>query len=114
MENNIENQGGLSASHLKELEVVIGQILTNQEIIMQQNKDAIASKKNDRIWGIIKAVIIWVVLPMIAMAYMPQLIAKMTGQISGAMGDKMKNVVQKDSGTIDVEKAAELMQLLGQ
>lgn len=113
MENNIENKGGLSASHLRELESVIGKILTNQEIIMEQNKDAATSKKNDRIWGIIKAVIIWVVLPMIAMAYMPQFIAKMTGQISGAMGDQMKNVVQQGGG-LDIERASELMQLLGQ
>lgn len=111
MENNIENQGGLSASHLKELEAVIGQILTNQEIIMQQNKDAVASKKNDRIWGIIKAVIIWVVLPMIAMAYMPQLIAKMTGQISGVLGEQVQNAASQQLN-IDTNKLSELEQLL--
>ncbi len=113
MENDIEKQGGLSANHLRELESVISQILTNQEIIINQQKELLDSKKMDRIWGIIKAVLIWIVLPMILMAYMPQLIEKMTGQINGVMQKQIQNVTQ-GSGSLDVEKATELINLINQ
>ena len=113
MENDIEKQGGLSANHLKELEAIISQILTNQEIIIAQNKELLDAKKMGRIWSIIKIVLVWIVLPMIAMSYMPKLIESMTGQINGVMQEQMKNAVQQGGG-LDVEKAAELMNLINQ
>lgn len=114
MENNNEQTGGLSASHLQELESVIGQILTNQQVIMEQNKDLLSAKKMGRIWGIAKGILIWIVLPLIAVQLMPQLIESMMGQINGVMGDQMQNMVQQQSSGIDPDKASELMQLLGQ
>jgi RecA/RadA recombinase len=109
MENHTE---GLSASHLKELEGVLSSLLTNQEIIMEQNKELLSAKKHAKIWGIVKFILIWIVLPMIAMSYMPQLIEEMMGQINGAVGGQMQNMVQQNANGIDVERAAELMQLL--
>ena len=113
MENLQNNNEGLSMSHLKELEGVLSSLLTNQEVIIAQNKELLSAKKMGRMWGIIKVVLVWIVLPMIAMQFMPKIIESMMGQINGAVGGQMQNIVQQQSGGIDVDKAAELIQLMG-
>ena len=108
-ENNIEKQGGLSASHLRELEAVISQILTNQEIIIEQNRELLAAKKAAKIWGIIK-IGLFLLLTFGSILFMPAMIKSLTNQVTSNInvGD-----VAKNSGlNIDANQLSELEQLL--
>jgi len=107
--NNIEQQGGLSPSHLKELEGVLSSLLTNQEIIMEQNKELLSAKKYAKIWGIIKLVL-FLLLTFGSVLYLPQIINNIMGEVTSNLN--IDNMVKNKQINIDTNRIKELEQLL--
>ena len=104
--NDIEQQGGLSASHLKELESVLSSLLTNQEIIIEQNRELLAAKKMARIWGIVK-IALFLLLTFGSILYLPQMINNIMGEVTSNLD--VNQVLQQN---IDADRLNELEQLL--
>jgi hypothetical protein len=86
MENQTpQNQEqGLSVDHVKQLEEFLGTLMTNQEIIISQNKEMLSANKTKQMWGIAKF-IFFILITFGSIFYMPQLISKMTEQVSSNM-----------------------------
>jgi predicted nucleic acid-binding Zn ribbon protein len=123
MENQIQQnqftnqESGLSVDHVKQLEGFLGAIMSNQEIIIEQNKEMLSANRNRKIWAIAKAVLLFL-LVVVPMFFLPQILSSMTEQITSNMdmGGLAENL-SKSGGSelnIDMEKISELERLLNQ
>ncbi len=106
---NLEKQGGLSANHLKELEGVLSSLLTNQEIIIAQNKELLAAKKAAKIWGIVK-IGLFLLLTFGSILFVPQIIKGLTNQVTSNIN--VGDIAKKNGIQINANQLSELEQLL--
>ncbi len=97
----MEEKETLSPQHLHELEGVLSSLLTNQEIIIEQNRKLLAAKKMERIWALVKTGL-WVVVLGLSVLLLPQIIASTMDEVSSVLGiGNLKELTQTINQTSD-------------